>query len=270
MIETLARKADGKVGDTDGSARVVARFSCGAASACATKIAIERHGTAVHVINAFVSDEDEDNRRFLADCERWFGRTITVLRDEKYGASALEVWSRKRFIVSRQGAPCSKALKRDVLSAYDQPGDLLVLGYTADRRDVDRYDRFIDANASAQVWAPLIEVGMTKRDCFAHIARAGIELPLMYRLGYHNANCKRCPKGGMGYWNKLRRDFPESVEEVAKLQDVLGSGSYFFRDRKTGERISLRMLPPDAGRFEDEQPFECGAVCEWPQAVRDI
>lgn len=69
------------------SDRVVSRFSCGAASAVATKIAIERHGDRTHIINAFIADEDADNRRFLVDCERWFGRAITVLRDEKYGAS---------------------------------------------------------------------------------------------------------------------------------------------------------------------------------------
>ena len=77
--------------------RVVCQFSCGAASACATKIAIERFGDRVRVINAFVADEDEDNRRFLVDCERWFGRPITVLRDAKYGASAIAVWRKKRL-----------------------------------------------------------------------------------------------------------------------------------------------------------------------------
>lgn len=244
------------------AARVVCRFSCGAASAVATKIAIERYGDSVHVINAYVADEDDDNRRFLVDCERWFGRAIIVLRDEKYGASAAAVWRRRRFIVNRNGAPCSKALKRDVLNAYDLPGDTIVLGYTADPRDAARLDRYIDANPGRSVWAPLIEAGLTKRDCFARIAEAGIELPRMYRLGYHNANCPKCPKGGMGYWNKIRVDFPENFEEMAAIQDVLGEGSFFFRDRKTGQRISLRMLDPNAGRFESEPSVECGAVCE--------
>lgn len=244
--------------------RVVCQFSCGAASAVATKLALEKHGSTVHIINAFIADEDADNRRFLADCENWFGVPIVVLRDEKYGASAANVWRKRRFIVNRNGAPCSKALKRDVLNKYNRPDDLLVLGYTADSRDADRLNRFIDANPNTKVWAPLIEAGITKRECFRRVAAAGIELPLMYRKGYHNANCPKCPKGGMGYWNKIRIDFPENYEEVAQIQDELGPGSYFFRDRKTGERISLRMLPPDAGRFVDEQPFECGAACEWP------
>ncbi len=246
--------------------RVVCQFSWGAANACATKIAIERYGDAVDVLNAYLTSEDADNRRFLADCERWFGRAAIVVRDQKYGASAISVLRARRFIVNRNGAPCSKALKRDVLNAAMKPTDVLVLGFTADQRDADRLDRFIDANPAVPVWAPLIDAGMTKRDCFAHIAKAGIELPRMYRLGYPNANCPGCPKGGMGYWNRIRVDFPDVFEDMASLQDKLGPGSYFFRDRKTKERISLRMLAPDAGRFDAVESFDCGAVCEWPDA----
>lgn len=251
------------------SRRILVHVSCGAASACAWKLAVDKHGDAVEAINAFIADEDDDNRRFLADCERWIGRKVTVLRDAKYGASAAEVWRKKRFIVNRNGAPCSKALKRDVLNTYRLPGDLLVLGYTADPRDADRLDRYLDANPMDWVWAPLIEAGMTKDDCFKMIVDAGIELPRMYRLGYPNANCPKCPKGGEGYWNHIRITHPENFEEMAATQDLLGPGSYFFRDRKTGERISLRMLDPNAGRFEPITLPDCGAVCELPDAPKE-
>jgi hypothetical protein len=244
--------------------RVVARFSCGAASAVATKIALEQRPN-VRIINAYVTSEDPDNRRFLADCEQWFDRSVTVLCDEKYGASAQNVWRQRRFIINRNGAPCSKALKRDVLDRYHRPDDLIVLGFTSE--ESGRLDRFIDANASVRVWAPLIEGGLTKRDCLQRVADAGIELPRMYRLGYHNANCIGCPKGGMGYWNRIRVDFPERYEETAQIQDTLGEGSFFFRNRKTKARISLRMLDPNAGRFEDEPPISCGATCEWPEGI---
>jgi hypothetical protein len=244
--------------------RVVCQFSCGAASACATKLAIDRFGDRVHIINAFVKEEHPDNRRFLADCERWFGRQVTVLRDTKYGASAREVWRRRRFIVGRHGAPCSKALKRDVLVAYHQPGDIIVLGYTADPRDAARLDRYIDANPLDHAMAPLVEAGITKNDCFRIVREAGIELPLRYRQGFKNANCDGCCRGGEGYWNFGRTVWPEAFEETAQIQDLLGEGSYFFRNRKTGKRISLRMLDPKAGRFNAEPDFECGAVCEMP------
>lgn len=246
--------------------RVVARFSCGAASAIATKIAIERYGDRVEVVNAYVAAEHEDNRRFLADCEHWFDRKITVLRDEKYEADPVKVWIAKRFIVSRQGAPCSKALKGRILDAY-APGDPMVLGYTSE--ESGRLDKFIDANPHARVIAPLIEEGITKEDCFQRIADAGIVLPKPYREGFHNSNCLMCPKGGMGYWNKIRRHYPENYEVMASIQDILGPGSYFLSDRRGGKRVrvSLRMLDPNAGRFEDEKPVECGGLCELPESL---
>ena len=96
--------------------RIVCHFSCGAASAVTTKLILAEHGPSrVVIYNAFVVEEDDDNRRFLADCEKWFNHPITVLRDTKYGASAREVWRQKRFMNSALGAPCSSALKRDVI-----------------------------------------------------------------------------------------------------------------------------------------------------------
>jgi hypothetical protein len=175
--------------------RIVCQFSCGAASAVATKLAIAEHG-AVLILNAFVSEEHPDNRRFLADCECWFGQPVTVVRDRKYGASVREVWKRRRFIIGHGGASCRKAVKTAMLDAMLEPDDVIVLGYTAE--EAGRLDDFIDANNSRRVLAPLIERGLTKADCLAIVERAGIELPLMYRLGYGNANCIGCCKGWPG------------------------------------------------------------------------
>ena len=44
----------------------------------------------------------------------------------------------------------------------------------------------------------------------------------MYDLGYPNNNCIGCIKGGMGYWNKIRTDFPDVFEHRAKLEKELG------------------------------------------------
>ena len=50
-------------------------FSCGAASAVAAKLTLERWGNScnVRIINNPVAEEDPDNRRFLADVEQWLG-----------------------------------------------------------------------------------------------------------------------------------------------------------------------------------------------------
>lgn len=241
--------------------RIVCQFSCGAASAVATKLAIARYSATheVVIVNAFIVEEDSDNRRFLADCEKWFGQDVVVLRDEKYGASVREVWRKKRYIKGLRGAPCSKALKRDVLDAWRRPDDIIVLGYTVEERD--RYDDFIDRN-NIPLIAPLVDAGLTKDDCFAMIKRAGIELPRMYALGFPNANCKGCCKGGMGYWNHMRKVLPGDFAECAEIEADIGPSAYMFRDRATGERIPLTQLPPDGGRLQDEPSMSCSFFCE--------
>lgn len=245
----------------------VVMFSCGAASAVAAKLTVARDPSA-QVVNAFIAEEHEDNRRFLADVERWIGRTIVVLRDERYGASAYEVFRRNRYTRGQHGAPCSRALKRQVLDRWSEPGDIPVIGFTAEEQD--RADDFLDAHAGVGEF-PLIEAGLDKAACLSLVERAGIALPMMYRLGYNNANCIGCVKGGAGYWNKIRRDFPERFEQMAVIEDGIGPNAYLMRDRTTGKRIPLRQLPPDAGRHTTTLP-DCGFACDRAEAdmvVRD-
>ncbi|EPH5795765.1 hypothetical protein ACS2R3_003276, partial [Pseudomonas aeruginosa] len=100
--------------------RIVVQFSCGAASAVAGKLALAQYGDThdVQFLNAYLANEHQDNRRFLADCEVWTGRKITVLRDEKYGADVLNVFLRERYMKGRTGAPCTKLLKRRLLDTW--------------------------------------------------------------------------------------------------------------------------------------------------------
>lgn len=248
--------------------RYVCNFSCGAASAVATKLTIGEYGLSheVLVVNAYLASEHPDNRRFLADCEAWFGRPITVVRDVKYNADAYEVFRKRRYTKGRYGAACSKALKREVIDSHFPPrdGDMTVLGYTAEEHE--RFDDWIDANADRRAIAPLIDNKLGKADVLAMVERAGIELPLMYRMGYHNANCIGCVKGGAGYWNKIRRDFPEKFEEMAQIEELIGPSAYLFRHRSgplKGKRFPLRELPPTMGRYEDEPDISCSAACEF-------
>lgn len=242
-----------------GKARIVSQFSCGAASAVATKLILRRYpAKRIVILRAWILEEHEDNERFSADCERWFGHPITILRDQKYGASAVEVFRRKRYLKGQFGAPCRKALKGDVLDAASLPDDIFVLGYTAEEEK--RVDEFLDANNGRKIICPLIELGLTKADCLAMVERAGIALPAMYLLGYNNNNCRCCVKGGEGYFNRQRVDFPEHFIALADVQDSIGPGAYLFRDRTTNERYSLRNLPPDKGRH-DEPEISCSFHC---------
>lgn len=238
--------------------RVVCRYSCGAASAVATKLALAKYGHERVVITySDPGSEHPDNVRFRADCETWFGKEVTVLKSEKY-ANTWDVWERERFITSKAGAPCTGLLKRAPTYDFAQPGDILVFGYTAEEQG--RADTFRKQNFEVAFETPLIDAGLTKADCLGMLDRAGIQLPAMYRLGYHNNNCIGCPKGGMGYWNKIRVDFPEVFERMAALQRHLGPGSAFFRE-KDETRITLDQLAPDRGNHNSEPNIECSLMC---------
>lgn len=245
--------------------RIVCQFSCGAASAVAWKLTVAKHPEAI-AVNAYIANECEDNRRFLADCERWVGRTVTVLRDEKYGADINNVFRAVGYLKGPRGASCTSRIKRGLLRQFEQPGDVLVLGYTADEHW--RYDDWLDEWPDRPILAPLIERGLTKEDCKAMVERAGIVLPLQYRRGYANANCKVCIKGGMGYMRAAREDFPAEFEEVCKSEDMAyalhGDNARIFRHRSgplKGQRFALRELPAGPADRADGPP-ECGLFCE--------
>lgn len=243
------------------NSRIVCHFSCGAASAVATKLILATYPKEqVVIFNAFIKEEHVDNRRFLADCEKWFAHPIRVLRDEKYGASTHEVWRRSRFMVNGMwGAPCSEKLKREVIQAECLPDDLHVPGYTVEEQD--RIEKFVGPNGTRQVLTPLIDRNISHNDCLEIVIRAGIELPLMYRLGFNNANCVGCPKGGEGYWNKTRQVFPAEFVQISLIQESIGPGAYFFRDRDTGVRYGLKDLPPGKGRHDEPLP-SCSFFCD--------
>lgn len=93
---------------------------------------------------------------------------------------------------------------------------------------------------------PLIDKMLTKEDAHAILERLGIRRPQMYDLGYQNNNCIGCVKGGMGYWNKIRKDFPDVFERRAKLEREIGHSCI--------KGVFLDELDPNRGRMEDCYP----------------
>lgn len=246
--------------------RILAQFSCGAASAVATKLALSQYGDRVVIVNAYIEEEHPDNRRFSVDCEKWFGRSIVNLRDTKYDASAIKVFETVGYIKGPHGASCTSRIKRGLLRTFEKPGDVLVLGYTAEEQD--RYEDWCADWPDRPIIAPLIERGLTKEDCKAMVQRAGIRLPAMYEMGYDNANCIGCVKGGHGYFRAVREDFPAQFERLAQAEDKVaalhGENAYILRHRSgplKGQRFPLRELP--AGKAHRGEPLpSCGLFCE--------
>lgn len=243
--------------------RVLAWFSCGDASAVAAKLAVEKHGDRAEVLYCDTfAYEHPDNLRFLLDVERWLGQPIKVLKSPQY-ADIYDVFRRTRYLVGIHGARCTTELKKNVRMAYQRVDDIHVFGFTADERH--RVERFHRENPELHAEFPLIEAGLTKTACHQRVRDAGIELPMMYRLGYKNNNCIGCVKGGTGYWNKVRRDFPDVFAKMAALERELDAAickrEGVTNGKRWRERLFLDELPQDAGPYDTELPFECGVLC---------
>ena len=240
--------------------RVVCWFSCGAASAVATKLAISQYvGREIVIARCIVREEHQDNDRFAADCEKWFGTPITNLIAEKYDGSIYEVFRQRKYISGIAGAPCTLELKKNVRIAFQKPDDKHIFGYCAEEQD--RWDSFIDANNIDAV-SPLIERGLEHSDCLSMIEQAGIKLPDMYRLGYQHNNCIGCCKAtGAGYWNKIKIDFPTEFDRMARVSREIGAR--LTRDGET--RIFLDELREGTGDYQTEPEIQCGIFCEMAQ-----
>ena len=254
-------------------------FSCGAASAVCAHVVLKRFRNQTEVVLAYTDPgtydpdngvyvgEHPDNKRFLEDCEEWLNFPITILKSEKYD-NPIEVWEDRKYICGTAGAPCTGELKKKLRESFQIPyEDLQVFGFTNEEQD--RADRFRQNNPEANLWTPLIDLMLNKADCLAFLKEEGIDLPAMYKLGYRNNNCIGCCKGMSGYWNKIRKDFPETFNAVAGVERKVGAA---INKRHEGEeriRVFLDELPEGMGNYSAEPDIECGLLCQMARAKKE-
>lgn len=242
--------------------RIVVWFSCGVASAAAAYMTLRKYGAScsVRLVNNPILEEGPDNPRFARDVSSWLGVPIELAINPEYpNCSVEEVWERRKFMVSKHGAPCTVSLKKHARQGWEalNPHEWLVLGFTAE--ETGRHARFCSSERD-NVLPVLIDAGMTRDDCYSLILGAGIGLPLAYPKGYANANCPGCVKAtSPTYWNHVRRVDPEVFESRAKQSRRLGAKLVRYKNK----RIFLDELPPGAvGRPMKSVDFECGIFCE--------
>ena len=248
----------------------VCHFSCGATSAIATAIAIKKHGDA-EIIYADTSSEHPDNLRFLRECEdKLFGKKVKILHSEKY-KDIFHVFEERRFLASPSGAPCTMELKKIPIRDYLGSRiieDVQVFGFDVGERA--RVDRFKQNNPEVTLYLPLVEHGLSKRNCLALLEKFNIELPAMYKLGYSNANCVGCVKAeNLRYWAAIREDFPDTFKWYAEFERKIGRsedgvpvGAAINKKYVNGERVRVFLdeLPED---IEPDRSIDifCGYSC---------
>lgn len=228
----------------------VAWFSAGCSSFVAAYC-----GKPDRVVYIDVANQHPDSMRFLRDAERVLGCEIEIIKSSEY-ASVDDVIERRRYINGPAGAACTLLLKKRVRQQWERDNltgdDVYIWGY--DVSEKRRAARIVEAQFEAQNEFPIIERGLTKADCHGICAKLGLKRPVMYDMGYTNNNCVGCVKGGMGYWNRIRRDFPDVFERRARQEREIGHSCI--------KGVFLDELDPCRGNMMTEVMPSCGFACE--------
>lgn len=246
--------------------KIISWFSCGAASAVATKFLLNRYQNKheIRIMRIDIPEEHPDNDRFAADCEDWFGQRIEVVKSDVF-ENCQAVWEARRYMAGIRGAPCTTIMKSDVrrhVQAEWQP-DLQAFGFTFE--ESKRADRFRANNPEVGLITPLITEKITKKNCYEILEDAGVELPVIYKLGFKNNNCIGCVKSGSpAYWNRVRKYFPDVFAARAKLSRQIGAKLVVLK----GVRMFLDELPPNAGLKDEEIDVDCSILCVTEEMVR--
>lgn len=206
------------------------------------------------IIYTHVANQHPDSLRFLHDCEEILNRKITILQSDRY-KDVDEVIEKTRCVNTPFGAPCTRILKRDVRKKWESENpDHHIYVWGFDRNEVNRARRVTESMSDYEHEFPLIDNNISKEDAHGIAERLGLKRPAMYDMGYSNNNCIGCVKGGAGYWNKIRIDFPDVFERRARQEREIGHSCI--------KGIFLDELDPDKGNMKQEVMEECGIFCQ--------
>lgn len=259
--------------------QIVCWWSGGITSAVACKKAIDLWGGQCKVVFIGTKNEDDDTYRFLTDCEKWYGLPIETISNKKY-ASIEDVWYEYKSLNVATGAICSSVLKRQVRLDYQRrnTGCVQVFGFDMDEpnRAKNIKKNYPDCNPVF----PLLMYGLHKKDCIKIVEAAGIAVPRAYQLGFSNNNCLNtgCVQGGIGYWKKIKNEFPDKFDKMAavehELTEMAGKPVTCLKDQSAAAKASgmfqvfLKPHPDYPNKSIDdmkghipENMMECNGFC---------
>lgn len=206
---------------------VICWWSGGITSAVACHLAVKEFGvcnTRIVMIDTF--NEHDDTYRFKKDCERIYKSQIENISaiPENYD-SITDVWEEFLSLNVAHGAICSSELKRQVRVMFQKQNDYSYQIFGFDSSEAKRAENLLKNYPSSKPKFPLIERNISKKNCIEFFNSVGIEIPKAYKLGFQNNNClgTGCVKGGVSYWNRYKREFPERFDKMAALEHKLSA-----------------------------------------------
>ena len=258
--------------------KIICWWSGGVTSAVACKLAIDLYGKDnCEVLFIDTKNEHEDTYRFKDECQLWYGvpiGTITGIGD-KYD-KIQDVWEKHKSLNVAHGAICSSELKRRVRERWEKEIDYKHQVFGFDIDEPKRAKALKLNHGHTNPIFPLLMYGLRKKDCIEMIEQQGIKVPIMYQLGFHNNNCfgTGCVQGGIGYWQKMQREFPDKFEAMAKMEhkltDMKGKPVTMLKDQsKGGGLVFLKPHPnyptiKDISMMKGREPkslVECNGFC---------
>lgn len=248
-------------------------------------------GGRVRVIMIDTENEHPDTYRFKKDCEDWYGIQIEVITGigEKYG-NIFDVWRKHKSLNTATGAICSTNLKRLVREKWEKNNPNYthqVFGFEFDKKEFNRaLSMTMNHGERVKAIYPLLMFGLDKNDCIDIITEANIEIPEMYKLGFQNNNCfsTGCVQGGIGYWQKMQKEFPDKFKVMANLEheltDLKGEPVAMLKDQSNEAKEKYKKNKKDIlvflikhpdypnNKCLDDMPlrkveplFECNGMC---------
>lgn len=261
--------------------KIICWWSGGVTSAVACKLAIDLYGKEnCRVIFIDTRNEDEDTYRFMLDCKKWYGLEIETITSTKH-ESIQAVWIRYKALNNATGAVCSSQLKRDVREKWEKENEWEHQVFGFDLDEAKRAKGMALNHKHTKPIFPLMMYGYTKKDCIKIIQDEGIEVPRVYSYGYLNNNCFKtgCVQGGIGYWQKIQREYPDKFNAMADMEHELtrikGKPVTMLKDQSNEAKtngvwnVFLKKNPyyPQIKSIEDmreckvEPLFECNGFC---------
>lgn len=201
-----------------------------------------------------IENQHPDSMRFIKDCEKALGKSITILQSPYRNKE--NVIKSFRYINGPTGAKCTEVLKKRPRKEWEERHKEFDITYVwgIDIEERNRADRLLESMPHFCHEFPLIEKELSEPDVHGLFERLfSFSRPRMYDMGYKNNNCIGCVKGGMGYWNKVRADFPDVFASMSELEREVGHSCI--------NGIYLDELAPNRGRINDEVIPECGIMC---------
>lgn len=207
-----------------------------------------------------VDDQHPDSMRFIRDCENVIGKRITVLKSD-YGCVENAIRAAGVIKMPSGFAPCTNWLKKRVRKEWEienlKSGPITYV-WGLDCNEGARAERLAEGMPRFGHEFPLIEKQISKEDAHFILESLGIRRPKMYDLGYRNNNCVGCVKGGMGYWNKIRKDFPEVFRARARMERDIGHSilkECYLDELEEGRGINDGGIVPECDLFCMVQGF---------------